>query len=514
MTNYIKIPKLTAFVVIVMLLCNACTKKFEQINTPPFLITADVIPPGMVFTNVLKNSIYSDWSGDIFWEYANYYVNGASGTIFQTRDWSSPWDDYTNNLTNIAAVVRLTAKDTAMVNENSMARIWKVWLYQRMTDAYGDIPYFQATLSPDSVINQPKYDTQRDIYVDMLGELKDAVSKLNAVHSVSFGSADILYKGNVDMWARFGNSLRLRLAIRVSYVDAELAKTNITDALSKPLIEDNSFNAKLTTLAGDAYTGNQNHWYLDTINNSYVNLATIGLTVTQELLKRNDPRLPIYCTPSATGQYRGVPMTNPGVDIVNRYTYDSIAHFGRIFYNQSYPIMVMNAAEVYFIRAEAALRGLSTEDAGQLYKTGISASLMQWNVDATVAANYLATPAGTLSGGTMEGDLESIAVQKYLAIIFQAREAWAEFRRTGYPKIWTGIDLGSTNGEIPRRVTYPLSEDNLNKANKNAAVSLLTNHIGTPVSGNDDMMSRIWWDTKPGLPFHQAKQGVYPPEIY
>ena len=83
-------------------------------------------------------------------------------------DWSTPWDDYTNTLTNIAAVVRLTANDPALVNENAMARIWKVWLYQRMTDAYGDIPYFPAALSPDSANNQPQYDTQEAIYIDML----------------------------------------------------------------------------------------------------------------------------------------------------------------------------------------------------------------------------------------------------------------------------------------------------------------------------------------------------------
>ncbi|MEP7258100.1 MAG: SusD/RagB family nutrient-binding outer membrane lipoprotein, partial [Flavitalea sp.] len=321
MKNYIKFFKLSVFVLTIMLLGNSCTKRFEQINTPPFLLTADVVPPSMLFTNVLKNSIFSMWNGDIFWEYSNYYFDGASGTIFQTRDWSSPWDDYTANLINAAAVVRLTAKDTALVNENAMARIWKVWLYQRMTDAYGDIPYFEATLSPDSVNNQPKYDTQRDIYVDMMNELKNAVSALDSNSVAGFGTADILYNGDIKKWARFGNSLRLRLAIRVSIADPELAKQNIADALSKPLIDDNSFNAKLSTLAGDVNTRNQNHFYLDTINASVVTLRPIGFTVTQELLKRSDPRLPVYCTPSSTGTYRGTPMTNSGVDTANRYTY-------------------------------------------------------------------------------------------------------------------------------------------------------------------------------------------------
>ncbi|MBX2922125.1 MAG: SusD/RagB family nutrient-binding outer membrane lipoprotein [Chitinophagaceae bacterium] len=506
MKKHIKFLKLSTLAFIVMISAISCTKKFEEINTPPFLITEDVIPPSMVFTNVLKRSIFSTWNGDIFWEYTNYYYDGASGTIFQTRDWSSPWDEYPDILTNISAVVRLTAKDTALVNQNAMARIWKVWAYQRMTDAYGDIPYFESALSPNSVNNQPKYDTQREIYVDMLKELKEAVSKLNTFSVPSFGTADILFGGNVEKWARFGNSLRLRLAIRVSYVDPELAKENIRDVLTKPLINDNSFNARLITLAGDANTQNQNHFYLDTINSNVVTLRPLGFTVTQELLKRDDPRLPIYCVPSKAGKYRGVPMTNNGVDTLNRYTYDSVAHLGKVFYDQAYPIMVMNAAEVYLIRAEAALRGLSDEDAEDMYQKGIAASLNQWNVNPTVISDYLSSPTCKLTGGSVEEDLENIIVQKYLATIFESREAWAEFRRTGYPKIWTGKNMGSTNGQIPRRTTYPLSEYNLNSANLSEAVDRLT--------GKDLMMSRIWWDAKPGLPFLHPKQGQFPPEMY
>ncbi|MFT4019608.1 MAG: SusD/RagB family nutrient-binding outer membrane lipoprotein [Agriterribacter sp.] len=506
MKKNIKIFNLAVFVLLAMSLGNGCTKKFEEINTPPFLLTEEVVPPEMVFTNVLKNSIYSTWGSNLFWQYANYIHDGASGIIFQDRDWSSPWNDYTVNLVNIAAVIRLTAKDENLINENSMARIWKVWLYQRMTDAYGDIPYFQATLAPDNVNNQPIYDTQREIYVDMLSELKDAVSKLDTSSKIGFGAADILYKGDVKAWARLGNSLRLRLAIRASYADPELAKENISDALTKPLIDNNSFNAQLKTLAGDPSTQNQNRFYVDSINAPVVFLRSLGFTITQEMLKRSDPRLPIYSVPSNIGEYRGVPMANSGVDTLNRYTYDSIARMGRIFYDQSYPIMVMNAAEVYLIRAEAALRGLSSEDAEQMYQEGILASLSQWNVKPADVTNYLSSPACTLAGGAVEENLEDIAVQKYIAIIFQAREAWAEFRRTGYPKIWTGINFGSTNGEIPRRLTYPLSEYNLNGENLAAAV--------TRLNGDDKMMSRMWWDAKTGVPFHHEKQGQYPPEIY
>jgi hypothetical protein len=501
-----KIKLLTALLMILML-GNACTKNFQKINTNPALITADIIKPSMLFTSVLDNSIFETYNASIFWEYANYFSNQASGTIFQNRDWSAPFSDYQGNLINMAEVVRLTANNPALINENSMARIWKVWLFQQMTDAYGDIPYSQAALSVDSVVNQPVYDTQQAIYTSMLSELKDAVSKINPDPSLlSFGTADILFGGSTDSWVRFGNSLRLRLAIRVRYADATLAQQNINDVLSQPLIDDNSLNAQLTTLAGDPNISNQNPLYQGTLNgagNSYF----IGFTVTQELLKRNDPRLPIYAIPAIapSAGYRGRPMCLLG-DQKTRYGLDSVATMSNFFLTQAYSIIVMNAAEVYFIRAEAASAGLSTENALQMYRNGIAASFGQYNVDATDSVNYMSSSAATLTGTSPEDDLENIIVQKYLAIMNEGTEAWAEWRRTGYPKIWTGADLGSTNGNIPRRLTYPLSEYTLNDKNVTAAASRL--------SGGDQMLSRFWWDAKPGLPFYQANQATFPPEIY
>jgi hypothetical protein len=107
-----------------------------------------------------------------------------------------------------------------------MARIWKVWVFHMMTDAYGDIPYFESAKDVQNVINQPKYDTQELIYRDMLNELKEAAAQLGSQQNqISFGNADILYQGNVDSWEKFANSLRLRLAIRVRFADALLLQS-------------------------------------------------------------------------------------------------------------------------------------------------------------------------------------------------------------------------------------------------------------------------------------------------
>jgi hypothetical protein len=379
-----------------------------------------------------------------------------------------------------------------------------VWLYHQLTDAYGDIPYTEALKNVAEVINQPKYDTQEAIYKDMLKELKEAAAQLNTDPSLaSFGNADILFGGNVDKWKRFANSLRLRLAIRVRYADAALAQQHITEVITAPLIDANSLNAKLTTIDGDD-VNNRNPFY-NTIVVGGVDVFFISLTVTENLKNLSDPRLSVFALPASDGVsgYRGRPIALFG-DEKLPYTTEKIARFPIYLKAAVYPIIIMNAAEVYFLRAEAALAGLSSENPQQMFIKGIQASLEQYNIAPAAITNYLNSASGTLAG-TNEQKLEQIIIQKFLANYFEGYEGWAEFRRTGYPKIWTGSDKGSTNGAIPRRLTYPQDEYAKNESNVTEAVNRL--------NGGDKLLSRIWWDKKPGLPFPHPKQGLFPPGL-
>lgn len=500
--------KFIKFIAITFLLSTgfSCTKNFEKMNTNPLLVTGDIINPSLIFTAVLKQSIFSTYGSSTIQEYANYYTDEASGTIFQNRDWTYPFSNYQGDLINVAEVVRLTKDKPELVNLHAMGRIWKVWLFQQLTDAYGDLPYKEALLDVNDVINQPVYDTQEDIYKSLLNELKEAAAQLTSDGDLlSIGEADILYQGDIEKWRRFANSLRLRLAVRVRYANKSLAQQNVGEVINSPLIDGNAWNAALTTIDGTDIN-NRNPMYNDFVNsNGYP--VWMGFTVTQELLKRNDPRLPVFANPSTipSAGYRGRPMTISG-DQKLRYGIDSTATLPMFFRKAAHTIIVMNAAEVYLLRAEAALAELSGEDADQMYRNGISESLEQYGISTADANAYLASPAGTTGPGTEEEKLENIIVQKYLAMYQQGIEAWAEFRRTGYPRIWTGGDMGSTSGNIPRRLTYPQSEYARNNANVAAAVARL--------NGGDKMMSRMWWDAKPGLPFLHPKQGQFPPEVY
>jgi len=493
---------ITGAVVGVLLLCTtSCTKNFDEINTDPSLVTEDIIKPSMMFTAVLKNSVFNTYENSTIQEYAGYYSNQGSGVIFQNANWSEPFNSlYRSDLINTSEVIRLTANDPKMVNENAIARVWKVWLFSQLTDLYGDVPYFDALHRVDEVVNQPAYDSQKDIYTDLLKELKEAAAALSTAPGLaSFGAADILLGGNVDRWKRFANSLRLRLAMRVRYADATLAQTHITEVLNAPLIDDNTYNVFLTTIDG-SNTANRNPIWSDPIN-PYPRWSSF--TITDNLKMLNDPRLSIFSLPALDGVsgYRGRPIA---LGIPEKtYSEESTARLQDFFRAAVYSIIVMNAAEVSFLRSEAALSGLSGEDAQAMYKSGIMQSLSQYNVAQGATDTYLASAAATLTGSEEE-KLEQIIVQKFLAIFYQSNEAYAEFRRTGYPRIWTGSDKGSTNGEIPRRLTYPLDEYSKNETSVKDAANRLAQ--------GDIYMSRVWWDAKPGLPFHHPKQGMFPPE--
>jgi hypothetical protein len=487
-----------------MALCvGACTLDFEKINSDPTLVTEDIIRPSMLFTSVLKYSVFSTYNLSIIAEYSGYYSNGASGSIFQNANWNDPFNQYYRNyLINTAEIIRLTANDPKLINQNSIARIWKALLFAQLTDLYGDVPYFEAVQKVDNVINQPKYDSQQDIYKDLLKELKESAAALNADPALaSFGAADILMQGNVDKWRRFANSLRLRLATRIRYADEAVAKQHIAEVITAPLIDDNAFNVFLTTTNGSD-TRNRNPLWNDPLN-EYP--QSVSFTVSETLKMLKDPRLPIFLVPATDGVsgYRGRPIAV--LPDEKNYTIENSASQQQYFREAVYPIMVMNAAEVSFLRAEAALAGYTNENAQMLFTKGITQSLAQYKVSAAATTAYLATAAATLKG-TQEEKLEQVITQKFLGNYFQIDEGYAEFRRTGYPKIWTGGDKGSTGGEIPRRLTYPLDEYSKNENSIKAAVGRLSN--------GDTYMSRIWWDAKPGLPFHHPKQGQYPPEMY
>src|SRR2546423_3330409 len=246
--------KIKTFVALTLLLCiaNACTKGYEKLNTNPSLVTEDLLKPDNIFSMVLKESIFHipdlgrlDGPGRIS-EFAGFMASESSGSPFKNMDYNFYFTNYYRiYLVNLNEVVRLT-QDPFLSNKNAMARIFRVWLWQNLTDMYGDVPYQDAARDRLHLVAEPKYDKQEFIYKDLFTELKAATAQLSDDPSkLSFGSADLIFKGDVSSWRKFANSLRLRMAMRVRFVDNALAQQNISEVISEPLISANSENARL-----------------------------------------------------------------------------------------------------------------------------------------------------------------------------------------------------------------------------------------------------------------------------
>lgn len=509
--------KVITGVLLILFISGACTDDFSRINTDPTRTTE--VPPEMLFTRALvygalRYDVYQrgkDLYGNRYSQYLANIQPGWGTDRYETRqDWLTAfWKaSYSDFGINIQRAIDMTADDPEMVNLNAQARIWRAFTMHRVTDFWGDVPYFNA-LEGDL---QPAYDPQEDIYRHMLEDLKAAVDQLDEANSVRTGPADVLFHDDLDKWRRFGNSLRLRLAMRVSYADPGLAQSHVSEVLNEGFImTDNSHTAKLETDPG-AGTGDlvhENPMYWIFRFDEY----RVSKTMIDMLQEKDDPRLPVYARRSGRGQFVGLPNGLSDTQLGDRdYSPRNFSIHGEYFVQQETPIPFVTYPEVKFLEAEAALRGWGPGSAADHYEQGIRASIDFLNqghrevlgetedvIPQDEINDYLSHPEVAYNaGGSFEEQLEQIITQKWLAIYGQGLEAWAEIRRTGYPELnpIMAPGGGETDGQLPRRVRYPIEEQGLNPDNLREAID---RQGGNP--GNFDLhpTHRMWWDTNPNI---------------
>ncbi len=374
----------------------------------------------------------------------------------------------------------------------------KSWAFQIMTDTWGDIPYSEA-LRGDSTGGSltPKYDAQKDIYAGMIADLKTAATTMTAPTATDpgLGGSDPIYGGDTDKWRRFANSLRARMSLRISDVDPATANTELTAAFSGPggLMQSNADNAELAW-PGDGIFDNP--WASNFATRDDHRIAKV-LADTLNTLK--DARITVYAQPTKANSavYAGI---QNGLSTTNAATFfNTTSRPGTIFYpgvttygtygssaGKRTPSYLMVYAEVAFIQAEAAARGLGGLNAGQaagFYNAGIRASFEQWGLPSSAADAYLQQPGVAYAGGAT--GLRQIGLQKWIALFTQGSEAWAEYRRTGNPSTLTPGPAAIISS-IPRRIPYSVNEQSVNAASLSEAVSR---------QGADNFLTRVWWDT-------------------
>ena len=409
------------------------------------------------------------------------------------------------------------------------ANIWRVEIYQRMTDYFGPIPYSEFGNGEESV----PYDSQEEIYMDFFARLDSSYQTLsNNTGGSAFGSSDLVYSGDVQQWMRFGNSLQLRAAMRIRHVMPEKAREEAEEAVSRGVMTSNGHNAELLTTQN-----NRNAYGIIT------NWGEFRMSSSMESLLEgyNDPRKSAYFNPSANGDEdgdgspfegmrNGLPRSAKGTELNGAYSDMATRFLNENRGGSNPPVGVMNAAEVYFLRAEGALLGWDMGgSAEELYNEGIRMSLSEARVGASQQEieeyiNSTATPASPSdqwnsgpmsdipvdfqSGADMETKLEQIITQKWLALYPVSLEAFAELRRTGYPVLYPIIDSRNPNldnDDIFRRMTFVISEFNNNTQATENAIPL----IGSPEGngGPDQNGTKVWWDVRDA----PANQGLGQP---
>ena len=512
----------------IIVLLSSCIARFEDYNHNP----DEATPDQMDFDNLSTGAYFAQMErgvfcvgenmggryqitqaleGDLFasyfaaitsWGYAPYN-NDHYALYFDWYD--APFNDaYEKIMTPWKAIYDATDEFSPA---RAMATVVKVFAMQRITDMYGPIPYSQFGTAV-----QVAYDSQESVYNQMFDEIAGAIDVLTEYatnNSAAYlADYDNVYYGNVVKWVKFANTVRLRMAMRISNVDAAKARTQIEAVIGNAYGLMVSKDDDAAVHQSSSLTFRHPLWEIGTSWDDEHMSATMDCY----LNGYNDPRIAAYFQPAvSTGLYKGV---RNGIANVNKNTY--LNNTSRPNFVQNSDMHWMYAAEAYFLMAEAKLRfDIGDLSVKEYYEAGISASFASAGVTGaeTYAANGTNLPlsafvnpsnnqstnvASMLSllpvawdeSASANTKLERIMIQKWIALYPDGQEAWSEMRRTGYPG-WVRINSYSYQSEVASnemisRLKFPSTEYTNNSENTQAAVALL--------GGRDSAGSRLWWD--------------------
>lgn len=539
--NKKNIGLLSAFAAGILLISSGCTKKYADINTNknsiatvtpaviPFLFShaEDIATVNQGNYQVAQN-LFADQYAQYFACEATYF---GSDRLVINQNWVganfNPY--YTDVLPQLQTIFANTDSASA---EHAMAEVVWVLTFMKATDYWGPIPYFQAGTVETSV----PYDAQDKIYADFFSRLDQAIAVLTPfAGSNAYGTYDLIYQGDVSHWIKFANSLRLRLALRVSKVDPATGQAEAEKSVAAGVMTtspgDDAFIER-SSVGGDINgLSTMSDW----------NEFRMSATMSSVLKGYQDPRISQYFLPTVNSKdptfgifsnYQGLrnglsvaQQTLPqNLAVANshqgqRWASTNVVVGGTVVGEASYtntPQNVMETAECYFLRAEGALYGWNMGASAQsLYESGITNSMAQWGITGTAVTNYIAsaatpTPSGAYSGNGVDTavsnvpiawssnpamQIKQIMTQKWLGLFPDGMEAWADWRRNPAMPLYAAVN--SDNPLIPnpsiqhlRRIPFLTSEKATNQAAVTAAIQLLS-------TKTDNEITPLWWDTNP-----------------
>ncbi|UXX78525.1 SusD/RagB family nutrient-binding outer membrane lipoprotein [Reichenbachiella carrageenanivorans] len=493
--------KILSSVLALTLVFSACSD-WEEINTDPNNPLAEDVDPGLKVGSVFKEAcltahlhqriqnLYVDmfaqyYTGTGFATYTNNSVDGWTGDY---------WNEHYKWFNSLSNLVDQYEDSDSYTNAVAVIRIWRVWVTHRATDLMGDIPY--------SNVAEGVYDSEETIYKDMLNELEEAVASIDPDKAMF---SDAIYQGDLTKWTLFANSLRLRLAMRISGVEPALAKQHAEAAVVGGVLETQANMPTMyanTAIWGEGYSYNYYFWWgsgngvgmtstfydlTAGIGGLAFNTADVGAAVATYPAVV-DPRATIIFGSSDQnadvgegfeGVWSGIDaglapsaLTAPENFVQNNSRMNTTLR-GEFNGDNARSWTIMPIAEVWFLRAEGALNGWNMgKTAQEAYESGVAASFEYWGLSSSstyLASNEVNQMGVSAAWGDGNGtDLEKVIAQKFIGgYPDNGWEAWADLRRLELPAVDFGLQ-SNTNvpaGKVIQRVKYPSSQAVLNEAN-------------------------------------------------
>jgi len=506
----------------IIALNTSCTKDFNEVNTDPIgksdveahqLMTFPLV--NILNANLVRNRNFNN-------ELMQVTVdrNDAEGRVFRydvRRTWADlTWNAWYVNVTDLRDIYTIASKPEKLNKSyQGISLITQSWVYSLLTDTYGDVPYKQANSGKDGNY-QPVFDRQMDIYMDLFQKL-EAANDLLKEGAAIVATSDPVFRGDVAKWRRLGNSLYLRLLLRVSG-KAEVSNTVIskikqmvdTNPANYPIMENNSHTARILWNGSNSTTAAFSSPLMMGVRPVDFRGPGIAEFFINNLVVWNDPRIQAAYGRNGVNRFGIRPGPSGFVGVPSGYAPGTSVNVESRFYSEgetNNPLtlqtdantgIIMNCAEVDFILAEAAAKGWIGGSAQNYYYKGIADAINYWiptimnggakdpmvlsYADAADIEWSNSFPL-TSSAPNSVSKMSLIHQQKYYALFLVDFQQWFEYRRTSYPVLPKGTGLA--NGErMPSRLNYPLVTQSTNPSNYKNAIA---------TQGADDINTLVWW---------------------
>lgn len=471
--------KLLIFGLIPLMMVASCKKDLTSINIDPknpqqapaqsfFTSAQKALTDQLTSTNVNQNIfrlVLQYWQETTYTDESNYDIVTRP---IPTTMWNTLYRDVIRDLREAKRLIPAQVSNaTTQKNQVAVAEIMEIYTWYYLVTTFGDIPYSQA-LNIENL--QPKYDNQQMVFNDLLARLDVAIGNLTT-SGESFGSADILYGGDVAAWKKFANSFKLKMGMTIADADNAKAKATVESAVASGVFTSNADNAEFHYLGSSP---NTNPIYVDLVESGRKDFVAAS-TIVNKMLALNDPRTDNYFTTNAVGGYSG---GTPGASS----NYSTFSKPDEAIAAPDFPALLLSYDEVEFFLAEAKERGYNVPGTAiEHYNNAVTASILYWGGTTAEAVAYLAQPSVNYAtaAGTYK---QKIGEQKYIALYNRGWDAWIEQRRLDAPVI---VAPPTALTAYPVRFTYPTTEQNLNKTNYNAAAAAI---------GGDKVTTKLFWD--------------------